>query len=325
MGMETFLKHGGFVWLKGDPEKTRPMLLRGRVDLGSLCHAHRSGHRYVPPDRGLAGGTAGGGDRSRLSHERWGGLQSGRLASASTTPSGAGEVLFQGSRIGCRCPGGETAQAIIARWGDQLDLVIGKDLREAVLRIFDETFVITTVLLLIALVVAALGITTTLTVLVLERARQLNTVFAVGGSFRQIRSMIFWEASFLVVAGEVAGLICGFILSFMLVYVINRRSFGWTFLYTVDWGSLAYSLPLIILTALFAAAPAVRMCSGAAGDPAARTVMAKPKARFFCVALHAAYTAAYCKYASFCGIRAPLNSGFGLGHHWSEIWFGFNH
>jgi putative ABC transport system permease protein len=71
--------------------------------------------------------------------------------------------------------------------------------------------------------------------------------------------MILWEASFLVAAGEVAGLACGFILSYLLVYVINRQSFGWTFLYVVDWGSLAFSLPLIILTALAAAIPAVRL------------------------------------------------------------------
>jgi putative ABC transport system permease protein len=89
--------------------------------------------------------------------------------------------------------------------------------------------------------------------------RQLNTIFAVGGSFRQIRSMIFWEASFLVAAGEVAGWVCGFILSYLLVYVINRQSFGWTFLYTIDWGALALSVPLVILTALAAAVPAVRM------------------------------------------------------------------
>ena len=71
-------------------------------------------------------------------------------------------------------------------------MVSGKELRHAVLKIFDETFAITTVLLLIALAVASLGITTTLTVLVLERTRQLNTLFAVGGSFGQIRSMICW-------------------------------------------------------------------------------------------------------------------------------------
>jgi putative ABC transport system permease protein len=61
-----------------------------------------------------------------------------------------------------------------------------------------------------------------------------------------------------VVAGELAGLACGFILSYMLVYVINRQSFGWTFLYTVDWSTLALSFPLIVLTALVAALPAVR-------------------------------------------------------------------
>ena len=115
------------------------------------------------------------------------------------------------------------------------------------------------VLLLIALVIAALGIATTLTVLVLERSRQLNTLLAIGAGFGQIRSMIFWEAAFLVVAGELAGIVCGFILSYLLVYVINRQSFGWTFLYGVDWGTLGMSLPLIILTALAAALPAVKM------------------------------------------------------------------
>jgi len=265
MGMETFLKHGGFVWLRGDPEKTRPMLVRGEgvlisevfatrtgLDVGDMFRAQIEGSRVELPVVGVVRDyrTNGGVVFYSWTHfkERF------------HDPQWSGARFFFRDRaqdVDARVAG--LRQAIIARWGDQLDLVIGKDLREAVLRIFDETFVITTVLLLIALVVASLGITTTLTVLVLERTRQLNTLFAVGGSFRQIRTMIFWEASFLVVAGEVAGLICGFILSYMLVYVINRQSFGWTFVYTVDWGSLAYSLPLIILAALLAAAPAMRM------------------------------------------------------------------
>ena len=81
----------------------------------------------------------------------------------------------------------------------------------------------------VALVVAALGITTTLTVLVLERTRELNTIYAVGGSLGQIRGMILWEAVFMVTIGEIGGLMCGFILSYHLVFVINRQSFGWTF------------------------------------------------------------------------------------------------
>ena len=57
--------------------------------------------------------------------------------------------------------------------------------------------------------------------------------------------MIFWEAAFIVVAGELAGIICGFFLSYILIYVINQQSFGWTFLYSVDWMALGMSVPLI--------------------------------------------------------------------------------
>jgi putative ABC transport system permease protein len=71
--------------------------------------------------------------------------------------------------------------------------------------------------------------------------------------------MIFWEAAFLVVIGELAGIICGFMLSYLLVYVVNRQSFGWTFIYSVNWDALVLSIPLIIMTALAAALPAVRM------------------------------------------------------------------
>ncbi len=265
MGMETFLKHGGFVWLQGDPQQTRPLLVQGEgvlisevfatrtgLGLGDLFRTQIEGSRIELPVVGIIRDYRTDGGvvfyswthfKERFHDPQWSGV---RFFFRDRTP----EVESRVSAL---------RNAIIQRWGDTLDMVSGKDLRESVLRIFDETFAITTVLLLIALAVAVLGITTTLTVMVLERTRQLNTLYAVGGSLRQIRAMIFWEASFLVVAGELAGLACGFILSYMLVYVINRQSFGWTFLYVVDWGALAFSLPLIILTALAAAVPAVRM------------------------------------------------------------------
>ena len=143
--------------------------------------------------------------------------------------------------------------------GEALDTISGRELRRAILEIFDETFGVTTLLLLIALVVAALGIATTLTLLVLERSRQLNTLLAVGASPGQIRAMIFWEAALMVLMGEAAGLLCGFYLSYLLVFVINRQSFGWTFFYHVDWGLLILSMPLIFLAALAAALPAAHL------------------------------------------------------------------
>jgi putative ABC transport system permease protein len=143
--------------------------------------------------------------------------------------------------------------------GDAIEMIDGPELRGAILRIFDQTFAITTVLLLIALVVAALGIATTLAVLVLQRGPQLNTMRAVGGSPGQLRRMIFWEAGLIVLAGQAAGLICGFMLSYLLIFVINRQSFGWTFLYRVDWNALLIALPLIFAAALLAALPAVKL------------------------------------------------------------------
>jgi len=147
-----------------------------------------------------------------------------------------------------------------------IEMISGVELRKEILEVFDQTFAVTTVLLLIALVVAGLGITTTLTVLVLERIRQLNTLAAIGAGSAQIRSMIFWEAVLMVITGEAMGLVCGFLMAHLLIDVINLQSFGWTFLYVVDWKALLVSLPLILGTALVAALPAVRLvlCSSPA-------------------------------------------------------------
>jgi putative ABC transport system permease protein len=140
-----------------------------------------------------------------------------------------------------------------------LEVTAGRQLRWIILKIFDQTFAVTFVLLVISLIVAGLGIAATLTVLVLERRRQFNTLLAVGGSPGQVRSVIFWEALLMTFAGEGIGCIGGFLLSYLLIFVVNRQSFGWTFLYRIDWTSLAVSLPLILAAALLTSLPAVRL------------------------------------------------------------------
>ena len=63
----------------------------------------------------------------------------------------------------------------------------------------------------------------------------------------------------MVLLGEALGLACGFILSVLLIFVINRQSFGWTFIYSVDWLTIAASFPLVCATALLAAVPAAQL------------------------------------------------------------------
>ncbi|MEM5786489.1 MAG: hypothetical protein AAGU11_04165, partial [Syntrophobacteraceae bacterium] len=66
---------------------------------------------------------------------------------------------------------------------------------------------------------------------------------------------------------EMLGLVCGFMLSILLIYVINRQSFGLTFVYSVDWPALAASFPLVCIAALLAALPAAQIVFR--GSPAA--------------------------------------------------------
>jgi putative ABC transport system permease protein len=265
LDMQRFMHYASFFWLQGDPEIIAPILKRGEgvvvsevfsnrtgLTVGDVFEAQIENSRVKLPVLGIVRDyrTQGGvvfysmADFNHRYHRAYvGGLR----------------LFFKDRAQDLDKAVAGLRNDIIDRLGDKVDLYSGKGLRGAVLRIFDETFAVTTVLLLIALVIAALGIATTLTVLVLERSRQLNTLFAIGASFRQIRRMIFWEAAFLVVIGELAGIFCGFILSYLLVYVVNRQSFGWTFIYSVDWNALVLSIPLIIMTALAAALPAVNM------------------------------------------------------------------
>lgn len=265
MAVDVFLRHGRFVWVEGDPDRVLPKLIAGEGVIVSEVFANRTGLKRGDlyrsqvlntlvklPILGIVRDyrTSGGvvfyhlpAFRARFFDPGWSGVR----------------LFFNRKPVDTSRALSRLRAQIINRCGSQLDMIDGEDLRGAVLRIFDETFAVTTVLLLIALIIAALGITTTLAVQVLERSRQLNTLFAVGADRGQIRAMIFWEAALLVLAGEVAGLICGFILSYVLVYVINVQSFGWSFIYRVDWRALGMSLPLIVVTALLAALPAIKL------------------------------------------------------------------
>ena len=144
-------------------------------------------------------------------------------------------------------------------YGDRLQVTVGDTLRNEIVRIFDNTFAVTTVLLAVALIVAGLGIAATLAVMVLERRREIGTLAAVGASRGQITAMIFWESMFLAAVGLVAGISCGFVLAEMLIYVINKQAYGWTFVYSVPWWQVLSAVPLVTVAAPAAALPAVRL------------------------------------------------------------------
>jgi putative ABC transport system permease protein len=115
-----------------------------------------------------------------------------------------------------------------ARPDEQLLVRSNRALRQVTLEIFDRTFEVTSVLRLLALVVATFGVMSALMALELERTRELGVLRALGFTAQQVAGLVAVETGLL---GLVAGLLAvpvGTMLAAVLVFVINRRSFGWT-------------------------------------------------------------------------------------------------
>lgn len=101
-------------------------------------------------------------------------------------------------------------------------------LRAAVLEVFDRAFAITTALQGLAILIAFVGILSTLMALQLERAREQATLRATGLTRGQLGGLSLLQTGLM---GAVAGILswpAGLTLALVLIYVINRRSFGWT-------------------------------------------------------------------------------------------------
>jgi putative ABC transport system permease protein len=103
------------------------------------------------------------------------------------------------------------------------------------------------VLLLLAIIIALLGIANTLALSVFERTRELGLLRAVGMTRRQVRSSIRWESVVIALLGTVLGLVIGLF-------------FGWAMSYALkDQGFTVFSVPItqLFVIALLAAVAGV--------------------------------------------------------------------
>jgi putative ABC transport system permease protein len=133
-------------------------------------------------------------------------------------------------------------------------------LRAEALNVFDRAFAITGALQLLAALVAFIGVLSALLSLQLERGREMGLLRAVGLTAGQLRSVVLLETGLM---GAVAGLLAlptGFTLALILIYIINRRSFGWTLQLQLSPGVFLQALALAVVAALLAGVyPALRM------------------------------------------------------------------
>jgi len=148
----------------------------------------------------------------------------------------------------------EVSDALEAELEGVQDLLIrpNKALRDAVLVVFDQTFAITGALNILATIVAFIGVLSALLSLQLEKQRELGILRSIGLTVRQLWGLVMLETGLM---GFVAGLLAlptGFVLSLILIYIINRRSFGWTLQMSIIPGPFIQAMAVAIIAALLA-------------------------------------------------------------------------
>jgi putative ABC transport system permease protein len=125
-------------------------------------------------------------------------------------------------------------------------------LKAETLDIFDRTFAITGALQLMTTVVAFIGVLSAMMSLQLDKQRQLGILRSIGLTARQLWTMVLMETGLM---GAVAGLFAmptGYILAMILIYIINRRSFGWTLQMQVEPGPFIQAFIVAIVASLLA-------------------------------------------------------------------------
>lgn len=115
-------------------------------------------------------------------------------------------------------------------FGSRQSLLVqtNSSLRQGSLEIFDRTFAITGALQLLTVVVAFIGIFSTLMSLQLERGREFAVLRATGMTPRQLGRLTLLETGLMGLLAGACSMPLGFVLAWVLVHVINVRSFGWT-------------------------------------------------------------------------------------------------
>ncbi|MEM7480208.1 MAG: FtsX-like permease family protein [Acidobacteriota bacterium] len=125
--------------------------------------------------------------------------------------------------------------------GERLENIFGNGLavrsnhrlRDASMVVFDRTFKVTNVLRTLAGLVAFLGVLSSLMALQLERTRELGVLRATGMTPGQLWRMLTGQTAITGLAAGLFALPIGTGLAALMIFVINRRSFGWSLRMTV--------------------------------------------------------------------------------------------
>jgi len=244
----------GYDLQQGDPDKVWPAFLQGGAVIVSEPFSRRFGVNL--------------GDSLRLPTEQ--GMRTFQIAGVySDFASDQGLVLmsretyrrfWKDQRISGfsldLAPGVDPDQTIerlrTVSGGEALIAQPNQALKRISMEIFDRTFRITGVLRLLAGLVAFIGVLSALMALQLERARELGVLRANGVTPGQVWQLVTSQTGLMGLAAGLLSIPVGLALAAIMIFVINRRSFGWTIRLEVSPEILFQAVVLALAAALLA-------------------------------------------------------------------------
>ena len=134
------------------------------------------------------------------------------------------------------------------------------ELRAAALEVFERSFAITNVVRILAVAVAFVGVLGALTAIQLERAAEFGTLRVIGFTPGQVWIMFTSQSGLMGVAAGLMSVPLGLVEAAVLIFVVNRRAFGWTMEMGIYPSALWQAALIAVGAALLAGVyPALRM------------------------------------------------------------------
>jgi putative ABC transport system permease protein len=146
-------------------------------------------------------------------------------------------------------------QRLLDEFGHRTRLFVmtNEELRAYIMRLTDQWFGLTYVQIVVAVLVAILGIVNTLTVSIADRKRELGVLQAVGALRNQVRHTIWMEAAAIGVLGLAIGFALGGVHLYYILDVAKRDVAGLRLEYLYPYGIALLLLPVLMGSALLSA------------------------------------------------------------------------
>jgi putative ABC transport system permease protein len=132
-------------------------------------------------------------------------------------------------------------------------VLTNQDMRSEIMRLTDQFLSLQYVQILVAVLVAVLGIVNSLMVSITERKREIGILRGLGGEKWQVRKAIILEAVCIGVVALVLGTVCGAILGYYSVDAFAAAFSGWVFPYCFPTTIALSLIPAVIVISLLAA------------------------------------------------------------------------